>query len=457
MRQWEHSERIVSRAIPYIVSDMLISRRTFFASSAALVLTPSLGMAATHRLRAEPVLTQILAGEFREYGPTPSLGFNGATPGPLLKVRQGEELAVTFENRTGEASSVHWHGIRIANGMDGVPGLTQEPVPDGADFDYRFVAPDAGTFWYHSHSRSWEQVARGLYGPLIVDETTPPDVDADIIVIVDDWRLDNDATFIDDFDGMFHFAHGGRMGNYAKVIPSQSSVRRGDRVRLRLINTANARIFPLDVTGIEGKLVALDGMPLETVEDIGTITLAPAQRADVIADVVDDIEFSFWTGQDDYALGAITVEGSSPSLRRAEILPLPSNRIVKPSGEPERHETLRMQGGAMGGQHSGADIWSFNGVSDLPDQPWLKVERGTAVQITLVNDTSFPHGIHLHGQHFYEVAVDGSIGPLRDTSLVNAQESRDILCVFENPGKWLLHCHMLGHSATGMKTWVEVT
>ena len=111
----------------------------------------------------------------------------------------------------------------------------------------------------------------------------------------------------------------------------------------------------------------------------------------------------------------------------------------------------------MGGQHPGEDIWSFNGVSDLPDQPWLKAERGTAVQISLVNDTSFPHGIHLHGQHFYEITDDGSLGAFRDTSLVNARESRDILCVFENSGKWLLHCHMLGHSATGMKTWVEVT
>lgn len=457
MRQWEPSERIVSHAIRSIVSDMSISRRAFLASSTAVALAPSLGMAATQRLRAKPVLSQILAGEFSEYGPTPSLGFNGGTPGPLLKVRQGEELAVTFENRTGEGSSVHWHGIRITNGMDGVPGLTQDVVPDGSNFEYRFVAPDAGTFWYHSHNRSWEQVARGLYGPLIVEEATPPDVDADIIVIVDDWRLDEDATFIDDFDGMFHFAHGGRMGNYAKVIPSQSSVRKGDRVRLRLINTANARVFPLDVTGVDGKLVALDGMPLEEVMDIGTVILAPAQRADIIADVVDTIAFSFWTGQDDYALGAIAAEGSNPSPKNAEIPPLPSNSLTKPKGEPDRRETLRMQGGAMGGQHPGEDIWSFNGVSDLPDQPWLKVDRGTAVRITLVNDTSFPHGIHLHGQHFYEVNEDGLLGPLRDTSLVNVRESRDIVCVFDNPGKWLLHCHMLGHAATGMKTWVEVT
>ncbi|MEX0338019.1 MAG: multicopper oxidase family protein [Arenibacterium sp.] len=436
---------------------MTCSRRSFLLTTAAATLAPSWGIASLKRLTAEPVIAQILEGEFSSYGQTPSLGFNGSTPGPLLTVRQGEELAITFQNRTGAPSTVHWHGIRIANAMDGVPGLTQSAVPDGEDFEYRFVAPDAGTFWYHAHSRSWEQVARGLYGPLIVEEPTPPDVDADITVIVNDWRLGENAAFIDDFDAMFHFAHAGRMGNYAKIIPSQTTVRRGDRVRLRLINTANARVFPIDIRGITGKVVALDGMPLEQAQEIGTITMAPAQRADIICDVVDTIAFSFWTGQDDYALGEIATVGANPAPRNSEIPPLPANGIPKPDKAPDRRELLLMQGGAMGGQHPGEDIWSLNGVSDLPEEPWLKVKRGTSVQITLENDTSFPHGIHLHGQHFFEVNKDESLGPLRDTSLVQARESRDILCVFDNPGKWLLHCHMLEHAASGMKTWVEVT
>ncbi|MEX0286706.1 MAG: multicopper oxidase family protein [Paracoccaceae bacterium] len=432
------------------------TRRSFLASATASTLAPSLSAAKPWTLRAEPVLTQILAGEFSKYGPTPSLGFNGSTPGPLLKVKQGEELAVSFENRTGEASSIHWHGIRIDNAMDGVPGLTQQAVPDGEDHDYRFIAPDAGTFWYHSHSRSWEQVARGLYGPLIVEEHTPPDVDADILVIVDDWRLGETGAFIDDFGAMFHFSHAGRLGNYAKVIVSENSVRVGDRVRLRLINTANARIFPLDLKGIDGKLVALDGMPLRQVEDIGTVTLAPAQRADIIADVRSDLEFSFRTNEGAYALGTIPAMGTNPSPRTTKITALPPSGIVFPDGQADRHETLRIQGGAMGGQHGGDDVWSLNGISNLPDTPWLTIRRGTSVRLSLVNETSFPHGIHLHGNHFFELTEDGSAGPLRDTSLVASQDARDILCVFDNPGKWLLHCHMLGHAASGMKTWVEV-
>ena len=431
---------------------MSLSRRTFLATTAA-ALVPAWSMASTTRLTAEPVVAQILP---EGSGTTPSLGFNGGTPGPVLRVRQGDELVVNFENRTGEPSSVHWHGIRIDNAMDGVPELTQDAVPDGGEFEYRFVTPDAGTFWYHSHSRSWEQVARGLYGPLIVEERKPPDVDADIIVMIDDWWLEEHGELRDDFDSMFHFSHGGRLGNYGKAIVSQSAVPKGDRVRLRLINTANARVFPIDVGGVEGNLVALDGMPLKTVRPIDTIHLAPAQRADIIADVTGDIEFSFWTGQEHYPLATINVEGSNHSPRTSPIAPLPPNNVATTNGEADMHVTLKMQGGAMGGRHPGDDIWSFNGTSGVQDSPWLKLQRGTVVRMTMVNDTFFPHGIHLHGHHFYELDGEGSLGPLRDTSLVDARVSRDILCVFNNPGKWLLHCHTLGHSVTGLKTWVEV-
>ena len=86
--------------------------------------------------------------------------------------------------------------------MDGVPGLTQDIVQSGDQFDYRFRAPDAGTFWYHSHNRSWAQVAKGLYGPLIVEENNPPDVDHDITVLIDDWRISEEGVLAGDFDSM---------------------------------------------------------------------------------------------------------------------------------------------------------------------------------------------------------------------------------------------------------------
>lgn len=124
--------------------------------------------------------------------------------------------------------------------------------------------------------------------------------------------------------------------------------------------------------------------------------------------------------------------------------------------ETSQHLTLTMMGGAMGGRHDGDNIWAFNNVSDLQEEPFRTFQRGETGRITMINDTSFPHGIHLHGHHFYEVGEGDALGDLRDTTLVDAGTSRDIICVFDNPGRWLLHCHMLSHAVGGMRTWVNV-
>lgn len=432
---------------------MILNRRTFLATSTATLMLPRIAMATPTTLRAEPVSAQILP----ETEPlTQMLGLNGSTPGPELRLRQGEALSVMFDNQTDQGSAIHWHGIRINNAMDGVPGLTQDLVEAGGQFDYNFVAPDPGTYWYHSHARSWEQVERGLYGPLIVEETNPPQVDHDITIMVDDWRIEQSGQLAGDFDNSHDFAHGGRMGNFARAMMSQATVRQGDRVRLRLINTATARIFPLDVTGIDGFIVALDGMPLADPMQASNLVLAPAQRIDIVADVTGTISVQVPTGDGPYELGRIGIEGTNPNPTTTAIAALPATSMATPADTPSQSLTLNIQGGAMGGRHAGNDIWSFNGQSGLTDDPWANFARGDTVRITLSNETAFPHGIHLHGHHFHEVALDGSVGPLRDTTFVDVRESRDIICVFDNPGQWLLHCHMLGHQAAGMTTWVNV-
>ena len=432
---------------------MTVSRRAFLAGTTAALAMPRVALASPTVLRAEPVVAQILpAGD----GTTAMLGFNGTTPGPELRFRQGERIAVQFENQTDDGSSLHWHGIRLENAMDGVPGMTQPLVPAGGRFDYRFTAPDAGTYWYHSHNRSWEQVARGLYGPLIIEEPNPPHVDHDITAILDDWRIEQTGALMGGFGNTHDFAHAGRMGTYAKVILSEDTVKLGDRIRLRIINTATARVFPIQIKGLNGKVVALDGMPLATPRALQDITLAPAQRIDVIADVTGPVDFLFVTRDGLYELGGIVTDGENTAPSTDDIPSLPPASVATPDTTPSQSLTLKMEGGAMGGRHSGDGIWAFNGVSGLPDAAWATFQRGETATIDLVNDTSFPHGIHLHGHHFYEMTSDGDLGDLRDTSLVDARQSRKIAVVFDNPGKWLLHCHMLGHQASGMKTWVEV-
>ena len=438
-----------------------MNRRTFLITTSAAALLPRIALASAQvELVAQPVIAQILS---EDEPATPMLGFNGSTPGPVLRARQGEVFDIRFVNQIDEGSAVHWHGLRIENSMDGVPGMTQDIVERGEAFEYRFRAPDAGTFWYHSHNRSWEQVAKGLYGPLIVEEPTPPDVDHDLVVMINDWRLTESGALADGFENMHDQAHQGRLGNFARalVVPV-TIVRRGDRVRLRLINVATDRIFPVELEGVVGKVVALDGMPLVDPQELAGLILSPAQRADIIADVTSSgaINFVFPTRDGPYLLGEIPVEGVNTTRRPSEIPNLPPNEVAQPDMDNAVSLTLTMEGGAMsrrmmqGLMEEG--IWAFNGQSGLSDTPFHSFERGQTARIRLVNDTRFPHGIHLHGHHFFEVGPDGNPGTLRDTTLVGTGETRDIVCVFDNPGKWLLHCHMLGHQAAGMKTWVEV-
>ena len=340
--------------------------------------------------------------------------------------------------------------------MDGVPDLTQAAVEPGETFRYAFDVPHAGTYWYHAHHRSWEQVARGLHGPLIVEESDPPAVDGDITVVLDDWRLERSGELHESFGNRHDFSHAGRMGNVARALFSRDTVRRGDRIRLRLINAATARMFPVSIGGGTSKVVAHDGMPLAVPAPLQDLLLAPAQRTDVIVDVTGPVSFALQTRQGPHDLGTIAVRGSNPAPIDAPIRPLPPASLPEPDRNGATRLTLVMQGGAMGGRHRGSDFWAFNDRSGLPERPWRPFARGETARITMRNDTAFPHGIHLHGHHFHELRDDGSLGHYRDTTLVDPRESRDVLCVFDNPGKWLLHCHTLGHQASGMKTWVEV-
>ena len=228
-----------------------MNRRQFLATSAACALLPSTGRAGPMRLKAEPVAVRLLPDEEGQ-GPTAMLGFNGSTPGPGIRAVEGGRVSVAFENGTGQPSAIHWHGIHIDNAMDGVPGLTQDAVEPGKTFHYDFAATHPGTYWYHAHHRSWEQVAKGLYGPLIVDERDPPKVDRDIAVVLDDWRLTREGKLHPSFGDRHDFSHAGRLGNYGRAFFSRDRVREGDRVRLRLINAATARTFKVRIGGGAG-------------------------------------------------------------------------------------------------------------------------------------------------------------------------------------------------------------
>ncbi|NVO54858.1 multicopper oxidase family protein [Rhodobacteraceae bacterium B1Z28] len=457
---------------------MNFNRRQILQTAAAMSLLPLSVRAEVPSLEAR-VTSQRLAPDGFPNTEVWSLG--GTVPGTPLRLKQGERLQRRLLNNLPQATSVHWHGIRIDNAMDGVPGLTQDPVPTGGGFDYEFTVPDAGTYWYHAHNKSMEQVARGLYGPLIVEEATPPDVDQDLVLMLNDWRLDPETTqIVDDFDNGHDLSHAGRLGNLVTIngaFDPAYSVKRHERLRLRLVNASNARIYDIGLDGLSGWIVALDGMPMETPLAVSaSFPLAPAQRVDLVVDVRTEEETANLISieQDGaYGLVRFDIAGASARALSEDITALPSNplpqmadvhsaplhRMVLQGGAMRWLESARIGDAMLTGRELAqlGRFWALNGYAERPSDPFLDAPLGSLHRIEFVNETVFPHAMHLHGHHFRLVLEDGSLGPWRDTVLVDRGQTRQIALMADNPGDWLLHCHMLGHAASGMMSWFRVT
>ena len=430
------------------------------------------------RLVASPGETRFSPDQAK---PTRVLHYNQSVPGPVIRIPQGQESIIQFENALDAPGSVHWHGLRIENAMDGVPGMTQPPVAPGDRFEYRLNPPDAGSYWYHTHHRSWEQMAMGLAGVLIVEEPNPPKVDQDLVIAVDDWRLDEDRQIDrDSFGSMRDWSHAGRLGNFLTVngqTDPEFPVARGERVRLRLVNIANARVMNLLLHEAEMSVIAVDGQPVEPIRlEQGRIRLAPGQRTDVMVDMLgkpgDRSLIEVVIGEYAYEVGSfVYADKPRRQLPLEDSIRLPPNPLhALPL--PERYQSvpLVMQGGAMGSMRSaefkGQDMeirelvrehrqaWAINGVAGLPEAPLFRVKRGSAISLDIVNDNRWPHAMHVHGHHFIDSRRPGI---WRDTALFSSGEEASLRFVADNPGKWLIHCHMVEHMAGGMNTWFEVT
>ena len=154
--------------------------------------------------------------------------YNTTVPGPTLRLRQGEPARIVVENGLDEDTTVHCHGIRLPNAMDGVPGLTQKPIKPGERFTYEFTPPDAGTFWYHPHADSLRQLGRGLAGALIVEERERVAVDRDVLWVLTDWRLTSDAQIASGFGNAMDAGMAGRIGN---TVTLNGAISTDERVR----------------------------------------------------------------------------------------------------------------------------------------------------------------------------------------------------------------------------------
>lgn len=411
--------------------------------------------AATKRVKLDGVAIDMLA-------------YNDQIPGPTIHARVGDELIVNFHNALDEPTTIHWHGMRVPDAMDGTPRV-QEPVPPGGDFTYRFVIRDAGSFWYHPHVRSNEQVEKGLYGAIVVAEAEDAEVDADRVVMLDDILLDGGqiappmATFMEQMHG--------RTGNRLLINgqvddPIAVAEPMGRVERWRIYNPSNARTFVVGFTGdnVRWRVMGTDGGLLPEPYAPERLEIAVGQRYDleVAVDTVGAAAMVTWipsvNAQNEVVEVELPVVTLDPTATAAPptIASWPAAAPL-PDREPNVDETITFDvvQGADGNLQ-----WRLNGVSDWRHPIFTCAEQDT-VRLILVNQAGPEHPFHLHGQFFRimrrnGVAVTGEPG-LKDTVRVPGVESVEVIAYMDNPGQWMAHCHILEHAELGMMAEVMVT
>ncbi len=414
-------------------------------------------------LKASPTVVPLFNGR-----PVKVWAYNGQVPGPSLRIRLGETLRIFFTNSLPQPTTIHWHGVRVPNNMDGVPGVTQRPIEPGATFTYEFTPKDAGTFWFHPHVRSSEQVERGLFGVLIVEDVNAPPYARDVTWILDDWLLAQDGEIAPQFNTRHDLAHDGRWGNKITVNGDEEarmSVRPGERIRLRLLNVANGRVFAPDFSALKAEIIAVDGMYTSRPLTPAGFEISPGNRLDL--DITFPVQmsdrgvtiFDRFTRQP-IRLAEFQVEGQPVST--ANFSSPAQARVPEWKNAEGIEPRLELRLNARSGGPFGIQ-WTLNDKTmdhehhsdGVPYQ--LPIDRWSKVRFT--NESYRLHPMHMHGTFFKLLSRNGqrvNEPHWRDTVLVHPLETVEIGLVPQDSGKWMVHCHILEHAESGMMTLVEV-
>ena len=424
--------------------------------------------------------------------------FNGALPGPLLRFTKGDLAEIDVVNQLDAGIAVHWHGLRVPFAMDGVPHLTQSPIAKGEKFRYQFEMNDSGTYWYHAHALSNDQVGRGLFGALIVDEASPPFVDRDIVWVLCDFKVDPKDGTHESFRSFKELSGDGRIGdvitvNGVRAGASELKVRPGERIRLRIINASNARVFEVSFTGHEVWLIALDGQGVPPQQSAwGEMAIAPGMRTDLIIDCLSNCDligceslagmrFPVRDIESGVTIGDIVYQAGPPVRKKPLEAPLRlrANEHKRPNLRRLQPVSIVLEGGALGpgitalvdGKALNAQqlrrdhkySWSISGHAGSVDmhrqQPLFELEEGKHYRWAISNRSGYPHPMHLHGHRFRVLSYNGrepAYEEWRDTVLLRPFDEIEIAFVADNPGDWLFYCQILEHSVSGMVGMVRV-
>ena len=458
------------------------TRRHFLAGTAALTALPlplSAQDSAPVTLDARERSLPLVPG-----GTTPIWAYRDEWP-LVVRAKRGAPFRADLSNALSEHTAIHWHGIRLPNAMDGVPYMTQDPVEPGQSFDYAFTPPDAGTFFFHPHCDTVVQLGRGLAGVLVVEDEAEQGLFlADPVVAIKDWRLKNDGSF-DVFMTDKGAARGGTFGNVETVngkSHAQLEALANGWVRLRVLNLDVSRVVVLALDGVEGFVIATDGNTLEPPVPLKVWTLGPAMRADIAFRMPARSSVrlqNVWGAKPELLAEVSVIESALPGIG---LMPsLAPSRVPEPDLKSAERLSFDLTAGHVSpaleaylkeNPAVGLDelclpqktFWAINGKSwsgqdhKLKPPPLAELKLGRSYVFELFNGTPHQHPIHLHGHTFRVLrSSKGEIVPhLADTVLVAPKERVEIAFTADNPGEWMMHCHIIEHQETGMMGYVRV-
>jgi FtsP/CotA-like multicopper oxidase with cupredoxin domain len=388
--------------------------------------------------------------------------YNGTVPGPELRVTQGDRVKVILINHLPAATSIHWHGIDVPGAMDGVAGITQDAVAPGSSYVYEFIANEAGTYWYHSHPDAMNQIPQGLIGSIVVESRDAASVHMRDYSVLVHAQPGTDALEVN-----------GTSRLHLDAMP-------GDTVRLRITNAAEPGLDLAPLTpvllGAPYLVAALDGHDLNGPQQLGPerIPLGMGQRADLIFTMPDsgavrlvDLKQATLPWSSPVSPEVTIGNGAAQSSVNFGSLPkfdftrygTPAADPVAAAGQFDVTRQIVLGGGLAFRNGNVSFTDSFSGMTS-PNIPPIRVREGQLVRLRIVNPGDHSaHPIHIHGHVFTVLAKNGhplTGSPVHtDTVLVGPHETWDVAFKADNPGIWMLHCHILEHAASGMSMTIN--
>ncbi len=394
--------------------------------------------------------------------------YNDLVPGPLLQAKVGDRVIIHFKNELPQPTTIHWHGLRIPAEMDGNPRI-QNPVQPGETFTYDFIVPDEGTFWYHPHFNTNEQVEKGLYGAFLVHDPKERDLfDLERVMLLDDLLLDqfeNIAPLYSSFPERMRGRYGNRLLINGRLDETKGTATRKNAVeRWRLINPANARIMFVHFSEhLEVTVIGTDGGRIEPYR-VDTLELGVGTRYDLMVKHLEAGENHLAIGipyldeqnniqEDMIPVFKIQAMPSDQPAREVLLPPAPTRPIR------EATESFNIELSAV--EDPETQVRFLINDESHRQEPLFSYPQGTVVKLKIKNLIGPPHPFHLHGQFFEILSPSPSAQQnqpgLKDSVLIYGLEEVEIIAYLDNPGKWMAHCHVLEHSELGMMSEIEVT